>query len=481
MAITPHIVAGLTRPRRQEDLLEAWTLLCVHPHPDDESIACGGVLARSADLGVRTVVVTCTGGEEGENLAGIDLGDLPLAHHRRQELSDALAILKTSQHYWLGYRDSGMADSPANDHPEAFWQADVDEAARRLATIIRRERPQVVVSDDEQGTYGHPDHIRANQVTQRAVALAADATAEVDGVPWKVAKRYVHTLTKSRIEQIGQALAAAGLPSPFEDDSDEASSADTEISQVTFGADDAEVTTNVDVAAWFATKRAAMAAHRSQIGPDSFFLNIPDELAIEAFGVEQFSLREGQHGAEGRLETDLFEGLTPAVGEAERAHEAFRDVMGRFVTGVAILSTRVDGLPHAMTVSAVSSVSLEPTLVSVCIDRRAAMLEQVLRAGVFGLSFLPEGAADVSRRFADPQRPGGSQKFAGIGTVEGVTGVPLLAAHAGWLECRVWADHDGGDHVIVVGEVVALGADEARPPLVYHRANYGRFLADPDG
>ncbi|MEX2561737.1 MAG: PIG-L family deacetylase, partial [Nitriliruptoraceae bacterium] len=193
------------------------TLLCVHPHPDDESIACGGVLARAADTGIRTVVVTCTGGEEGENLAGIDLGDVPLADHRRRELADAIAVLNVGRHYELGYRDSGMVGSPANDHPASFHRADIEEAARKLASIIRAERPLVVVSDDERGTYGHPDHIKANLVTSRAVDVAADPVADVDGDPWKVAKRYVHVLTRGRIEVIEEALADAGLPSPFSD------------------------------------------------------------------------------------------------------------------------------------------------------------------------------------------------------------------------------------------------------------------------
>lgn len=259
-------------------------LLCVHPHPDDESIACGGVLARAAAEGVRTVVVTCTAGEEGENLAGIDLGDVPLVEHRRRELSDALAILRVAQHHQLGYRDSGMAGTPANEHPDCFHRADLDEASARLAAIIRAERPDAVVSDDVHGAYGHPDHIMAHRVTVRAVALAADLEADVPGDPHVVARRYVHTFSRGRLAEAHVALVAAGLPSPFgEEDEPEP-----------FGADDAAVTTRVDVRAHVTTKLAAMRAHASQIGDESFFMNVPAEMTDAFLGLEEFILEAGE-------------------------------------------------------------------------------------------------------------------------------------------------------------------------------------------
>ncbi len=279
------------------------TLLCVHPHPDDESISCGGVLARAADGGVRTVVVTCTGGEEGENLAGIDLGSEDLVSHRRRELADALAALGVAQHHQLGYRDSGMVGTPANDNPDSFHRVSLDEAASALAAIIRRERPQVVVSDDAGGGYGHPDHIKAHRVTVRAVALAADPDADVPGDPWRVTKRYVHTLAKGRLLATHRALVEAGLPSPFGDGHLDA------VDALVFGTDDEVVTTEVDVRPWLDRKRAAMAAHRSQIGEDSFFLNTPDTLIGELFAVEQFVLEEGPRGEGTGRESDLFAGI----------------------------------------------------------------------------------------------------------------------------------------------------------------------------
>jgi N-acetyl-1-D-myo-inositol-2-amino-2-deoxy-alpha-D-glucopyranoside deacetylase len=279
------------------------TLLCVHPHPDDESIACGGVLARAAAEGARTVVVTCTGGEEGDNLAGIDLGDLPLAAHRRAELAAALAELGVTAHHWLGYRDSGMAGTASNDHPDSFHAADVEEAALRLAAVLRAERPDVVVSDDASGTYGHPDHVQAHRVTVRAVALAADPGAGVPGAPWQVAKRYVHTLPKGQLLATHQQLLAAGLPSPF------GTEVIATIDDLPLGTPDDDVTTVVDVADWLDRKRAAMAAHRSQIGPDSFFLNTPADLVERVFATEAFVLEAGAGGAGVGPEDDLFAGL----------------------------------------------------------------------------------------------------------------------------------------------------------------------------
>ncbi len=258
-------------------------LLCVHPHPDDESIACGGVLARAAAEGVRTVVVTCTDGEEGENLAGIELGGVPLVEHRRRELDEAIAILGVHEHHRLGYRDSGMAGTDANAHPDCFHQADLDEAALRLAAIVRAERPDAVVSDDELGSYGHPDHIKAHHVTVRALALAADPAAEVPGEPYAVPRRYVHTFSRGRLEVAHTALLAAGLASPFGDDDE----------PEPFGSDDALVTTRVDVSAHVATKLAAMRAHASQIGADSFFMNVPDDMVGAFLGVEEFILEDG--------------------------------------------------------------------------------------------------------------------------------------------------------------------------------------------
>lgn len=266
------------------------TLLFVHPHPDDESIACGGSIARAGAEGVRTVVVTCTGGEAGENLAGIDLGDDPLVEHRRRELDEAVRILAVSRHERLGFRDSGMVGTPENEHPDCFHLAPLDVAAARLATLIREERPEAIVSDDEHGSYGHPDHIKANRVTIRAVELAADPGADVAGEPWQVPRRFVHTFSHSRLQAAHAALLAAGLPSPFAVEGDELE-ADA---PKRFGAPDEVVTTRVDIAQQLATKLAAMRAHASQMAPDSFFFNVPEEVVGDFLGIEEFVLEDGR-------------------------------------------------------------------------------------------------------------------------------------------------------------------------------------------
>jgi flavin reductase len=150
----------------------------------------------------------------------------------------------------------------------------------------------------------------------------------------------------------------------------------------------------------------------------------------------------------------------------------FRAVMGRFATGVALMTTVRDEVPHGMTANAVTSVSLDPMLVLVSVERRTVMAEQVIEAGVFALSFLSGDQEHLSNRFADPQRPLGHAQFAGVETFEVETGCPLLTHGIGWLDCTVWAVHDGGDHILVLGEVVALGAGDTEGPLVFYRGAY---------
>lgn len=280
-------------------------LLSVHPHPDDETIACGGILARYAEEGVRVKVVTCTAGEEGENLAGIELGDEEMTAIRVRELAAALDALGVTDHEFLGYRDSGMAGEPSNELADSFHRADLDEAAGRLAAIIRELRPEVVISDDETGTYGHPDHIKANRVTDRAIELAADADALPGAGPaWEVPKRYVHALPRSRLFSFHERMLEEGLASPFGDEPIE------DPDDVPFGVRDDEITTSIDVGPWLDRKREALRAHASQIGADSFFLNLPDDVAREMFGTEHYIRLRGP-GPE--RETDLFAGLEDAT------------------------------------------------------------------------------------------------------------------------------------------------------------------------
>lgn len=281
--------------------------LFVHPHPDDESIACGGVIVAAARAGRPVTVVTCTGGEVGENQSGIDLEGRSMAEVRRQEMQDAIVALGSPEHRWLGYWDSGMVVNdqgvivaPDDRHEHAFHDADVDEAAGRLAGIIRELRPALVVSDDENGTYGHPDHIKANVVTVRAVALAADPSWG-EGAPWRVARRAHHTLSRGRMIEGHNRMLAEGVTSPFGEEPfpDDA--------PLPMGVPDEVITTRVDIREQLAAKREGMRAHRSQIGPDSFFLNVPDEVAEDWFGLEEFVIVDGQRAIGD--DVDLFAGL----------------------------------------------------------------------------------------------------------------------------------------------------------------------------
>ncbi|MFN2556156.1 MAG: N-acetyl-1-D-myo-inositol-2-amino-2-deoxy-alpha-D-glucopyranoside deacetylase [Nitriliruptorales bacterium] len=293
---------SVATPAPTDAVPTALALLCVHPHPDDETIQCGGILARYSESGARVKVVTCTGGEEGENLAGIDLGDVAMAEVRSRELYAALVELGVSEHEFLGYRDSGMPGTASNEDPASFHQADLDEAGRRLAAVIRSFRPDVVVGDDEQGTYGHPDHVKAHEVTSRALELAADpAELSVPGRPWQVRKRFVHALPRSRLIAFHERMLAEGLPSPFGSESWPAE-------VLPFGVPEEVVTTAIDVRPWLSRKRAALRAHASQVGADSFFFNLPPDVAEAVFGTEYFVRLFGPTDSKA-VEEDLFAGL----------------------------------------------------------------------------------------------------------------------------------------------------------------------------
>src|ERR1700722_10444857 len=225
-------------------------LLLVHAHPDDESIETGATMARYAAAGVPVTLVTCTLGELGEiippDLAylGAGRGEL-LGKYRIGELDAACAALGVRDHRFLGgpgrWRDSGMIGLPSNDDPGSFWQADLDEAALDLVAIIREVRPRVMVSYDDRGFYGHPDHIQAHRVAWRAFQLAADPAilARGPGGPWQVTKFYATAMPRSRLAEAIK-LRSAGHIAP---------AAFTEVSSVDelpFGVADDQVTTEID-------------------------------------------------------------------------------------------------------------------------------------------------------------------------------------------------------------------------------------------
>jgi LmbE family N-acetylglucosaminyl deacetylase len=268
------------------------TLMAVHAHPDDEATSTGGVLARYAAEGVTTVLVTCTDGGCGDGPGGVKPGapghdPAAVVDMRHAELEASCAALKVTHLELLGYADSGMMGWPTNDAPGAFWTTPVADAADRLATLIRRYRPDVVVTYDENGFYGHPDHIQAHRVTM--AALAATGT---------VRKAYWTTAPRSRMADFGRILRESGVPW-------EEPGTAPDVPQI--GLPDEEITTWVDTSAFGSDKFDALAAHASQ-GENIFFLRLGRERFVELMGMETFVRVHDTTGA-ALPEDDLFAGL----------------------------------------------------------------------------------------------------------------------------------------------------------------------------
>ncbi|KJK59737.1 1D-myo-inositol 2-acetamido-2-deoxy-alpha-D-glucopyranoside deacetylase [Saccharothrix sp. ST-888] len=284
-------------------------LLLVHAHPDDESIGNGATMARYAAEGASVTLVTCTLGEGGEvippELAHLtaDREDT-LGRYRIGELTAAMRVVGVTDFRFLGgpgrYRDSGMMGVPENDVPGCFWQADVDEAAGHLVAVIREVRPQVLVAYDENGGYGHPDHIKAHLVAMRAYELAADPAYGAElGAPWRIAKVYWTRMPRSVIDR-GLAEAAARRPFPGV----------ARVSDIPGVVDDEVITTVVDGTAHTAVKTAALRAHLTQISVSGEFFALSNHLAQPIVATEYYQLVRGEPGGE-LPETDLFAGLDP--------------------------------------------------------------------------------------------------------------------------------------------------------------------------
>jgi N-acetyl-1-D-myo-inositol-2-amino-2-deoxy-alpha-D-glucopyranoside deacetylase len=292
-------------------------LLFVHAHPDDETISTGVTMRHYLAEGAHVAVVSCTLGEEGEVLVP-ELGHLAaheqdaLGEHRQKEMAEAMSIMGITDHTYLGgvgkYRDSGMMGTPANDRPESFWRADLLEAAASLVETVRRVRPQIVVTYDDFGQYGHPDHIQTHRVTMYAVMLAQASTFRSDlGEPWGVSKIYWTALPKSAVKQGIDAFVAAGGQgffgmAPGED--------------LPWALDDALVTTRITALDQEPTKMAALRAHLTQVGEESDFFRLSQLVGPDAMGTEYFSLAYGELGPSGPdgLEDDLFAGLDTPTG-----------------------------------------------------------------------------------------------------------------------------------------------------------------------
>ena len=280
-------------------------LLLVHAHPDDETINNGVTMAKYADLGAQVTLVTCTRGEEGEVLVS-ELANLAsdkddkLGEHREVELKDAMAQLGINDFRFLGapskkWRDSGMMGTPANDRGDVFWQADLDEASNELVKIILEIKPQVLITYDEFGGYGHPDHIKAHRVAMRAAELAANQGWQVNKIYWNTMPRSVIQMGIEKMKEVGSDFFGA-------------ESAD----DLPFAKPDELVSTVVNAPEYVPAKLAAMKAHATQNSVDGPFFALSNNLGLSVWGDEYYTLVKGEKAApfdaNGR-ELDIFAGI----------------------------------------------------------------------------------------------------------------------------------------------------------------------------
>ncbi len=314
LAEAARVLEGQVEPQEEasmDALDNPRRLLLVHAHPDDETIGTGVTMAAYAARGAHVTLVTCTLGEEGEVLVP-ELEHLAasredgLGQHRIGELATAMEALGVTDHRYLGgpgrYRDSGMMGEPTNDRPDCFWQADLDEAAMLLVDVVREVRPQVLVTYDEDGGYGHPDHIQAHRVAMRAVELAADPGVGA-GEPWQVEKVYWPAQPEKPFRDSLRRLREGGH---------DFAGIDPEGELPSFVVPDELVTTAIDGTAHVEAKMAAMRAHATQISVDGPFFALSNNLGNEVWAVEHYRIVRGHavrgDGPEG-WETDLFAGV----------------------------------------------------------------------------------------------------------------------------------------------------------------------------
>lgn len=293
-------------------------LLTVHAHPDDESSKGAATIAKYGAVGVHTVLVCCTGGELGD--IANEAMDLPevrenLAAIRADELRRATEIIGFSEVVMLGYRDSGMAESEGNNDPASFHQADLDEAVGRLVAIIRRTRPQVIVTygDDQQG-YPHPDHLKVHDITLPAFDRAGDPNWYPEaGEPWTPLKLYYSVWSRERAQLMHQRFLDLAIESPYSDE------------WLNRPWQDHRVTTRVEVGEFYDVRSNALLAHATQIDPTSkWWFGIPEDDARTVYPYEDYTLARSRvesiagedlvsplaNGASVRVrETDLFFGI----------------------------------------------------------------------------------------------------------------------------------------------------------------------------
>ena len=286
-------------------MYSSFRLLTVHAHPDDEASKGSATIAKYKSLGARTVLVCCTGGEEGDILnPAMDKQEVRdnLAAVRYQELTEAAKIIGYDTIHMLGYRDSGMADTEANSNPDCFAAAPFDEVVDRLVALLRAERPHVVITyPDEQGLYEHPDHLRVHDITHPAAERAADTRHRPDlGESWAVPKIYYSTWSRARIVARHEAFLQHGLESPYDERWFDA--LDT----------DHKITTKIAVEKFTNVRREGLLAHATQIDPESsFWFGLPTDVELALHPQDDYLLAHPAWNNTKPIETDLFEGLEP--------------------------------------------------------------------------------------------------------------------------------------------------------------------------
>lgn len=300
-----HPARNLVHPGGMEERL---CLLTVHAHPDDEASKGAGSVARYHSAGVRTVLVCCTGGEAGDVLnPTMDADEVKpnITAIRRDELDKAAKLIGYDEVVMLGYRDSGMPETDHNEHPECFAQADFREAVGRLVTIIRRERPQVIVTygDDHRG-YPHPDHIRVHDISMAAFESAADPYAYPwAGAPWQPSKLYYTVWSRKRIIAMHEKFLELGLESPFDE------------RWLKRPSQEDKITTSISLKGFEDVRREALLAHATQVDPNSrFWFGIPPEVQRSIHPYDDYILARSLVET-AKPEDDLFAGIRqPIIG-----------------------------------------------------------------------------------------------------------------------------------------------------------------------
>jgi N-acetyl-1-D-myo-inositol-2-amino-2-deoxy-alpha-D-glucopyranoside deacetylase len=280
-------------------------LLLVHAHPDDETINNGITMTKYAQEGAKVTLVTCTRGEEGEvlieSLANLASSrDDKLGEHREVELKNAMEHLGIDDFRFLGapnkkWRDSGMIGAAQNERSDVFWQANIDEAAQELVNVILETKPHVLITYDEFGGYGHPDHIKANQVAMRAADMAADQGWEISKIYWNTMPRSVIQDGIEKMKEVGSSFFGA-----------------ESVDDLPFAKPDELVTSVIRATEYVPQKLAAMKAHETQISVDGPFFALSNNLGLSIWGDEYYTLVRGEKSepfdSDGR-ELDLFAGI----------------------------------------------------------------------------------------------------------------------------------------------------------------------------